>query len=85
MGGLLFEYDERIEQLEAEIERLKALLKRLEWRYMGALDRYDGGTGDSKTYYRKHYECPVCGKGTTQGHSADCELAAILKEVKADE
>jgi hypothetical protein len=51
----------------AEIERLRGLLKRLEWA---------GGSGC------EYAACPGCGDLKTQagGHAPDCELAAALRE-----
>lgn len=68
------------ERLEAENERLRGLLRKLEW---SAAD----------DYYCSGEWCPICHgcskqllSGPTPGHRADCELSAALsaKEVQHD-
>lgn len=44
----------------------RAMLKRLEWSMPE--DRWGGDY------------CPMCGNSDLEGHTADCELAALLKE-----
>lgn len=47
-----------------ELERLRGLLKRVEWRGSGPVLR--------------GYCCPLCHRDSGRGHGPDCELAAAL-------
>jgi len=47
------------------------MLERLEWSMPA--DRWGGDY------------CPMCGNSDLEGHTADCELAALLKESEGEE
>lgn len=52
----------RAEDAKAEIDRLRAVLKQIEW-----IDRE-----------RPHEQCPVCNWEQPRGHEPGCELALAL-------
>lgn len=53
---------------------LADMLKRLEWSRRS--------TFLMNGEYENH--CPVCGRHKREGHSADCELSALLKELEGE-
>ncbi len=57
-------------EAKEENEKLRALLKKLEWRFPYVDEHRDNG----------HLACPVCHKLDKVGHKPDCELAAALGE-----
>lgn len=65
--GGRFLYPRAYNQIHAELERSRALLKRIEW----SGDRWGIDSNDRG--------CPVCkGSMLTGGHAVNCELAALL-------
>ena len=52
--------------LRMAVQRRNDMLRRLEWRCIPESSRW--------------YRCPMCGRRKTSGHTAACELAALLKE-----
>jgi hypothetical protein len=57
-----------------EVERSRALLRRIEW---------EGTAPDPTIPYEYTDGCPACGmpkrSGTHHGHKPDCELAALIR------
>ena len=65
-GSVAHEAASELDSLTAERDRLKALLRRLEWI-------------DTGISYRC---CPICKCAVNFGHTPTCELAAAIKEDK---